>query len=54
MRATGRGVSKTPTNTTLEPLYYILCNNIPRNTPYGSSYVHGKMGTYYPVTKFEL
>ena len=22
MRATGRGVSKTPTNTTLEPLYY--------------------------------
>ena len=22
MRATGRGMSKTPTNTTLEPLYY--------------------------------
>ena len=24
MRATGRGVSKTPTNTTLEPLYYTV------------------------------
>ena len=24
MRATGRGMSKTPTNTTLEPLYYTV------------------------------
>ena len=28
-----------------------LCNNIPRNTPYRSAYVHGKMGTNGPIAK---
>ena len=31
-----------------------LCNNIPCNTPYGSSFVHGKMGTNDPIKKIEL
>ena len=30
-----------------------LCNNIPRNTPYGSSYVHGKMSTNDTIKKIE-
>ena len=53
MRATGRGKSKTASYTTLEHLYYTR-KNMPRNTPYGSSYVHGKMCTNDRIKKIEL
>ena len=51
MRATGRGVSKTPANTNWNLSTIRLCNNIPRNTPYRSAYVHGKMDTNGPIAK---
>ena len=47
-------MSKPPTNTTLEPLYYVVQEYIPWTTPYRSSYVHGKMGTNDPIKNLTL
>ena len=44
-------MSKTPTNTTLDPLYHTVVQQY--NIPYGSSYVHGKMSTNDLIKKIE-